>query len=425
MNVTTSAQSEHRPHGKLRYAAAMVLTMVLIPMAVEICWNGIVEYYVVENPEVALRLSPSNAAAIITTADESFQSARETKQQIDTKSMQLDVERALVSDPLNAAGIRLMGQLNDGPIAEKFMERAVELSKREAVAVGWLADYKRIGHDYVASLEYVDLLLRGQPSYVPVLADLLTAMMEVPATRQATFDVLSSNPPWAVQFLPLAMQRVREPETVIALAAQFQRHGGALAANVTQSYIHRLVEEAKYDLAYETWRRLLTPRELEDLKFLFNGDFQFLPTGGEFDWALWGGQNVTVSTSVSTITDTTRALKLDYNGGLTSAHSVLQGFRAPPGKYKFSGKVNGNLSGRRGHEWRVTCFTTGALIGQSPVIHGSVSGWQDFGFTFTIPEKDCSLQRVQLTLDTRSVTDKFVSGTIMYRQLVVSPELGR
>ena len=422
MTVTAPAQSAHLPRGKLRLMAAAGLSLVLVAMAVEICWNGIVAYYAVENPAVALRLSPLNAAAIINTADDRFQNARETKQPIDTKSMQSAVERALVSDPLNAAGVRLIGQLDEGPTAEKFMERAVELSKREAVAVGWLADYKRIGHDYAGSLVYVDLLLRGQPSYVPVLADILTVMMEVPATRQATFDILTSNPPWAAQFLPLAMQRVHDPETVVALSTQFQSRGGVMAADVSSGYVHRLVTEAKYDLAYETWRHLLTPTELDALRVLYNGDFRFAPTGGEFDWALWGGQNVTISTSALTITDTTKALKLDYNGGLTSAHSVLQGFRVPPGKYKLSGKVNGNLRGRRGHEWRVMCFTTGAVIGQSPVIHGSVSGWQDFSFTFAVPEKDCSLQRVQLTLDTRSVTDKFVSGIIMYRQLAISTE---
>jgi hypothetical protein len=45
---------------------------------------------------------------------------------------------------------------------------------------------------------------------------------------------------------------------------------------------------------------------------------------------------------------------------------------------------------------------------------GSTSSWTDFKFSFTVPDANCSAQYVQLVLDARSASERFISGSIWY-----------
>jgi hypothetical protein len=50
-------------------------------------------------------------------------------------------------------------------------------------------------------------------------------------------------------------------------------------------------------------------------------------------------------------------------------------------------------------------------------VSGSDPAWQDFGISFTVPADGCSAQIVRLTLDARSASETFVTGSIWYDDL--------
>ena len=46
--------------------------------------------------------------------------------------------------------------------------------------------------------------------------------------------------------------------------------------------------------------------------------------------------------------------------------------------------------------------------------------WQTVAFTFTVPDKDCPAQNVQLDLDARMASEHFISGSILFDDLQIS-----
>jgi hypothetical protein len=92
-----------------------------------------------------------------------------------------------------------------------------------------------------------------------------------------------------------------------------------------------------------------------------------------------------------------------------------------PGNYRFAGKYTGEVVGPRGLRWRVFCAGAAAKpIGESSMIGGVVSAWQDVDFSFAVPAADCRAQYVQLDLDARMASEQLVTGSMMFDQLQIS-----
>ncbi len=94
-----------------------------------------------------------------------------------------------------------------------------------------------------------------------------------------------------------------------------------------------------------------------------------------------------------------RALFIEFENGRADLGDIAQLIMLGPGTYEFKGQYKGDIVGRRGLVWRITCAgSNGAKIGQSAMLVGATSNWKDFGFRFTIPDNDCRAQHVRLML---------------------------
>ena len=93
------------------------------------------------------------------------------------------------------------------------------------------------------------------------------------------------------------------------------------------------------------------------------------------------------------------------------------------GHYRFQGKHNVDVVSQRGLQWRIACAGKEATqIAESPVAQGSGAAWQDFSFSFTVPETGCPAQNVQLVFDARWASEQFISGSIWYDDLQIVRE---
>ena len=112
---------------------------------------------------------------------------------------------------------------------------------------------------------------------------------------------------------------------------------------------------------------------------------------------------------------------MEFGPGRVDFGGVTQLVLLAPGTYKFRGKYKADLVSERGLEWRITCAgSQDTMIGQSNAVKGSTPGWNDFEFSFTVPETDCPAQYVQLALDARSASETLVSGSIWYGDLSIT-----
>jgi hypothetical protein len=153
-----------------------------------------------------------------------------------------------------------------------------------------------------------------------------------------------------------------------------------------------------------------------------NGSFEHAPSGSPFDWVISPGSAVTIDIAAPPDQDGKRALFIEFGHGRVEFRDVTQLIMPGPGSYQVHGRYHGEVVGRRGLQWRVTCADDKLTrIGESIIFNGLAPSWKDFAFSFTLPDSGCRAQYLRLALNARSASEQFVSGSIWYDELRIVP----
>jgi hypothetical protein len=172
-----------------------------------------------------------------------------------------------------------------------------------------------------------------------------------------------------------------------------------------------------YDLAYYTWLQFVPPAELAAAGLVFNGGFDRRPSDSPFDWTVRSGSGAIVDFQPFP-DETNQALTVNFSDGRVDFGGVKQILMLSQGTYTLTGRVRGNMVGRRGLRWRISCIEN-AKLAETPMHTGLIPTWQSFEITFVVPEEDCPAQQLSLVLDARSSSERFVEGTIWYDDIAV------
>ena len=164
----------------------------------------------------------------------------------------------------------------------------------------------------------------------------------------------------------------------------------------------------------------MPPEKLEVAGLLFNGDFEVKPSGSPFDWQAPAGANVIVDYASRPENATDHALVVEFGPGRVEFPGVIQSIMLPPGAYSLKGSLTGEVTGRRGVLWAISCLD-GAALAQSQMILGSFPDWRAFEFSFVVPEAGCAAQSLQLKLAARSPSEQLISGEIWFELIVHFP----
>jgi hypothetical protein len=333
-------------------------------------------------------------------------------------------ETALISDPVNARALRILGQLaladGDEGRALSYMEAAARRSIQESVAVDWLMHHKHAKKDYAAALYFADALLRTRSQAMGRALPVLASIAETPGARGGLEKLLAGNPPWRRAFLSALPRAVSDARTPLVLLLALHGTANPPTAADLREYINVLLAHKFYELASYTWLQFLPPERLSSAGLLFNGSFEFTPSGLAFDWSLNAGIGATVDIVQRTDHADQRALFIELGPGRVEFGGVVQTVLLAPGAYRFRGKYHGEINGRRGLVWRIACADATNPLGQSPMMTGHTAQWKDFEFSFAVPASECRAQQVRLHLDARSPSEQLVSGTIWYDELSIS-----
>jgi len=358
------------------------------------------------------------------TAFSAFESL-EQRRTVDLAQVREWATDAVISEPLNAQALQILGQVADASKDAKgaaiFMQAAAELSHHQPVAIYWLMMKSFDEKNYEATLQYADILLRARPdvgSYtVPTLARLAADKNSGPLLQQ----VLTDDPPWRdffIQELPRSVTDERIPLELL-LAMRTSSHPPTL--DDVNHYLSFLVSHKLYTLAYYTWLQFLPPEQLRSAGFIYNGDFAIVPTGSPFDWIITQGAGVTVDIEPRPDKHGAYALVTNFKFGRVDFHSVKQLIMLTPGHYQFTGELKGSLIGPRGLRWRVACADDPAApFAESEMLLGRYANWSNTQLDFTVPEKNCRAQYLSLDLDARMPSEHFVSGSMWFDNLRIS-----
>jgi hypothetical protein len=335
----------------------------------------------------------------------------------DEKQARRRAEQALLSDPLNAQALRILGQIaemsKDGPRSWQLMRASVRRSLNETFSVVWLMDKSAERRDYAEAMYYADVLLRTRPQLgsefaIPVLARIAEDKEAVVAFK----EMLSRDPPWRAQFFDALPGSITDARTPLDLLMALKDSPVPPAAAELRGYLNFLIGRKFYALAYYTWLQFLSPDQISGAGFVFNGGFETVPSGLPFDWLISSGAGATVD--IDTIPDDggNRALFARFEDGRVDFGSVAQLIMLAPAEYRLEATYKGKLLGQRGLKWRITCVEGPTAIGESGMIKGISSAWKTVEFSFTIPNSNCPAQYLHLDLDARMASERFVSGQV-------------
>ena len=339
--------------------------------------------------------------------------------------LRASIARAVQRDPINARGFRLLGQLaedaGDGPRTARFMEAATRRSLHESLAVYWLLRRSAATRDYTAAIRYADILLRTRSQFIAYVMPVLVNAAETKPAVTVLTRLLATNPPWRSQFFEALPASITDARTPLELFTELRETSSPPKLAEVKGYLEFLLDRSFYDLSYYTWLQLLTPDQLANAGFLFNGSFETGPSKLPFDWVFQGGQGVNIDIAGRADEPGHQALRVEFSQGRVEFGGVHQIIMLGPGRYQLKGLTKGQITGRRGVVWRLSCHGSNAgPVGESEMILGLIPPWREFQFSFTIPETDCRAQKLSLLLDARSASEQLVTGDIWFDELRIS-----
>jgi hypothetical protein len=344
---------------------------------------------------------------------------------VDLSELRAQTISALMSAPLNARALRILGQIeatsNNNADAAKLMAAAARLSLHQSIAVYWLMRKSTQDGDYKAAIAYADALLRTNLDLARYTVPVLAHFADDTKSAGSVEAVLNADPPWRGLFFALLPESVTDARTPLKLLIALKNSATPPAAEDVNRYLDLLISHKFYDLAYYTWLQFLPLEELHGAGLLFNGSFELAPSGMPFDWSIKQGAGVTIDIVPRPEARDQHALLIDFLYGRVDYHSVYELVVLPPGAYQFAGQYSGKIVGPRGMKWRILCANDAHLrLGESQMIMGTASAWNRTDFTFTVPTSDCRAQYVQLDLDARMASEQIISGSLLFDDLSIS-----
>jgi hypothetical protein len=341
---------------------------------------------------------------------------------IDLPAVRAWAEAAVLSDPLNARALRILGQTalaaGDVAAAARLMQMAAQRSLHQSIAVYWLLAHSAESNDYKATLTYADVILRTLPGFdafvMPALARIAGDGNAV-GLLKAT---LADDPPWRSTVLQNLPRAVVDERILLDIFVALRRSQHPPTAAELDAYLNFLVEHRMYELGYYTWLQFLRPDQLADAGLVYNGDFELPLSGAPFDWHIEQGFGVSIDVAERPDKSGDHALSLAFESGRVEYHSVKQLLMLTPGRYQLRVRYKGELIGSRGLKWRLACAESPERpFAETAMISGRAAEWSGIDLDFAVPPDGCRAQHLSLDLDARMPSEQFVSGTVWFDDL--------
>jgi hypothetical protein len=222
-------------------------------------------------------------------------------------------------------------------------------------------------------------------------------------------------------FIVASCERGTDPAILVPLLRFTAGRAGVESACV----IDRLRDTDRWQQAYQVWLNTLPSERLGNVGYVFNGSFEFAPSGQGFDWrpthALERDAGHSVDMPTAGATGGKRALHVSYNGKRQSGVPIAQFVVLAPGRYELSGMAHAqSISAGRGVQWTLRCMKAGTAASPFAASERFVGSneWRPFAFEIEVPA-DCPGQLLQLEALANSDGVAYLSGSIWFDDLVL------
>lgn len=323
--------------------------------------------------------------------------------------------------PLSAEAYRLVGEVaTDDEHARQSMRDALARSRREAIAALWLAHRAYERGDWQGVIQMVDAVIRSRPSLNRIVTGYLNFLTTIPEGREKLAAALKTQPSWRLGFFRGLGTQLAGSDAPLALFQQMKETGDTLTDQELAPFLNAHMSATKSATsAYNIWLQLLPIERLGTLRSVNNLDFSADPSGLPFDWRVASSRGIHLDFQRH-VDKPGRGLHLRFGVGQLKFGGISQVVFLTPGKYRFEGTQHGRMTARRGMRWRVACFTTSTVVGESDQLMGAPRDPRNFYFDFIVPDDPaCEAQTVRLLHDARSASEQYASGDIIFDHLSI------
>lgn len=312
----------------------------------------------------------------------------------------------------------------DAKQASRALDAAYQLAPDERNVLAAVAEFQLRQGDVARALPLLDRLVDTYPEMRPgafeILGQLLSEGRE-PATWKR---ILARKPTWLGLFIVSSCERGMDPAILVPLLLE-RTPSSRSPTPESACVIDRLRVSDRWQQAYQVWLNTLPRERLSEVGFVFNGSFEFAPSGQGFDWrptrALERDSGHSVEMPQAQGVSGKRALRVSYNGKRQSGVPIAQYLALAPGAYGLSGLARPlSITAGRGVEWTLRCVKAGTpseTIATSERFVGS-GDWRHFAFEIKVPA-GCPGQVLQLEALATSDGYAYLSGSIWFDDLVL------
>lgn len=371
------------------------------------------------DPAVALAWRPHHAAAHAESARLLLQKAEEAGT---TQEAEDHLQAALAASPVAPGAFRMLGLAadasGDGELAAQILTRAGRMSNRDTAVELWLLNHMAGNGDYRGVVEQVDTVVRTRSGLRQQLLPVLLELAMAEETRPFVVDVLAQDPPWREWFFAALARQEGGAMLGRQLMTALNDADATLTPTETARVVNALAGAGAYQLGFLTWVSLLPPERRQSIPYVYNGDFEFAPSGVLFDWMIRPANGARTEV-VDLGGERGNALRVAFSGRRIAYNHLTKMLLLAPGHYRLTGLARADaLETERGLTWGVTCATGRTVLASTPPFKGTFD-WQEIALDITVPP-DCPAQVLSLALRTEARLDLVVAGTAWFDSLAIA-----
>jgi hypothetical protein len=390
------------PHLLIQRLLVVIATLLLSLGAIVIGVSGIAR---AGNPELALRLSPTDSRALSSLANRLLLEEPSTGGIARSKQL---AQAALLNDPTNVEALRVLGFAAPQKEQLAIFELADRLSRRDLATQLWLIEYYVGRDDAARALTHYDAALRTSSVAPQLLFPVLAKASGDVTLAPQIARILAKRSPWAMDFLSYLLTSSPSDETLLTIFKGLARSGPKLPQVFTDRLMARMVQQYPFDLAREAYF-VAGGTDKSVGKHVKNGNFSSDPALLPFDWTFTADEKIDAGRSPSEDVENDLRLVVQVSQA-TTGEAARQLLMLPPGRYVLTSTAGSVPSQKQAQlAWQMTCAAqTGAKFLEM-ILPPSASSGLTSRSEFSVPSSNCSAQWLSLRVTTQTDSDEFVT----------------
>lgn len=383
----------------LRRLLVVVIGALLIWGAVVIGVSGIARS---GNPELALRMSPTDSRAMTYLADRLLIKDPTSVR----RERPLELARAaLLNDQTNVSALRILGFSAPKQDQRAIFDLSNRLSRRDLATQLWLIDYHVGREDASSALAHYDAALRTSTVAPKLLFPVLAKASGDVTLAPQIGDLLAKRPPWANAFLTDLLFSSPSADRLLTIFQHVTRDGGKVLSTQADGLMARMLRDYRFDLLRDAYF-VAGGSDKSIGTHIRNGDFSDEPSLLPFDWLFASDTTIYAgrSKSDSDASDFRMGVLASEGNGGEAARQLLM---LPTGRYSLastSGSVPTAQNGRLW--WQVTCATKGGAKLFEFDLPASPDTGKASKSEFNVPIANCPAQWLSLQVATQTDSEE-------------------